>query len=153
MKRLNSIRLASSFLAIFAGCSLETRAAEQAENLPSSVVELERGERGNSCLMVFGRVGERLHCDLDGAAESSPTICEVGEDAEGKASCLPTGLVFDADKAVLRGVPLRAGFHEFVVLRTEGGETREQVVLIDIQGVAHAGAGVDYAAYFASGIR
>lgn len=153
MKRFHSIRLATSFLAIVAGSKLETRAEEQAEALPSPVVELEEGDCGNRCSIVFGRVGERLHCDLDGALENAASSCEVGEDAQGRASSLPIGLVFDAERAVLTGVPLRSGFFEFVVLRSEGGVTREQVVLIDIQGLAHAGAGVDYASYFANGIR
>lgn len=102
--------------------------------------------------MVFARVGERFQFDLE-VSEHLSTDCVVGENATGESSSLPAGLAFNAEEATLEGVPLRAGFHEFVVLQTEKGMTREQVVLIDIQEHSFGSGGVDYASYVAGGLH
>lgn len=103
--------------------------------------------------MVFARVGERFRFELAEAEGAGPVSCAVGKDAEGEKSSLPLGLVFNAEEARLEGVPLRAGFYEFVALREQGGSIQEQVVLIDIQGQAFASGGVDYATYVSGGVR
>lgn len=104
-------------------------------------------------VMVFARVGERFRYELSSVADQSSVVCVVGKNAEGKKSSLPQGLVFNAKDATLEGMPLRSGFHEFVVLREENGATQERVVLIDIQGHGFASGGVDYASYVSGGIR
>lgn len=132
-------------LCVFAG-------AEEPDEL-APAVDLRKSEAGSRCVMVFATVGEEFRFDFarEGAC---PTLeCAPGIDAAGEKSELPAGLCFDSEQDALVGVPQRPGFHEYVVLRTERGITSEQVVLIDIQGHSFSSGGMDYAAYFAGGIR
>ena len=86
---------------------------------------------GDSCVMVFGSVGESFQYKL-GQSDASADFA-IGLDESGAICKLPEGLKLNRDEGVLTGTPLRGGFHEFVVLHTDKGVTRERVLLIDIQ--------------------
>ncbi len=153
MKTADKTLKVLSFASILAASSLLgfVHGAEEPE--PCSTIALSRSDCGtSSCVMVFARVGERFQFDLQ-VSDHLSTDCVVGVNATGESSSLPAGLAFNAEEASLEGVPLRAGFHEFVVLQTEKGMTREQVVLIDIQEHSFGSGGVDYASYVAGGLH
>lgn len=115
-------------------------------------VALEDSHSGNSYVMVFGEVGDPFAYQL-GEAGAGPVRYRQGVSASGDPCELPEGLEFDADSIELRGVPARPGFHEFVLLETERGVTRERVVLIDIQDPSLSAGIEGYAAYFFQGVR
>ncbi|MBD5778690.1 hypothetical protein IEN85_04250 [Pelagicoccus sp. NFK12] len=154
MKLFSKNRSSLSVAVLLAAGSLVNFAQATGQGESSSAVALSESDSGDSsCVMVFARVGERFRYELPAASGQAVEKCVVGKNADGEVSSLPRGLVFNAKEASLEGVPLRAGFHEFVVVSTEAGEPREQVVLIDIQGHAFAGGGVDYASYVANGLH
>lgn len=154
MKLFSKNRSVLSVAALVAASSVASFAQAGRQADACSAVALSESEVDeSSCVMVFARVGERFRFELSPSDAQSPVVCVVGKNADGEMSLLPQGLVFNAEDARLEGVPQRSGFHEFVVVRTEEGQPREQVVLIDIQGHAFAGGGVDYASYVGLGVR
>jgi hypothetical protein len=154
MKPFSQIRSTLSIAALAAAGSLAGFAQAEDTSGHGSGVALKESVGGeDSCVMVFARVGERFRYELLPSKDADAVECVVGKCASGKKSALPRGIVFNAEHATLEGVPLRAGFHEFVAVRSVGGIAEEQVVLIDIQGHAIAGGGLDYASYVARGLR
>ena len=150
----SSVALLASavFLAATVHAGPDCDAFVESEN-PDATVILEDSECGNACVMVFGTVGEALGISLaDGPAQVF-VKCEEGLNAMGEPCVLPEGIVFDQESLSLHGVPSKPGFHEFVVLMTEKGVTREQVVLIDIQPAPSLQMQDAYASYFFGGIR
>ncbi|EDY81813.1 hypothetical protein VDG1235_1431 [Verrucomicrobiia bacterium DG1235] len=153
MKKLSFSRFALSLTALISLVALVT-VTEARDDFGTSVeVALEKSECGSSCVMVFARVGERFRYELKAEDSYSAIRFASGENASGEKSTLPAGLSLDKKENALVGVPLKAGFHEFVVLRTDKGVTREEVVLIDIQGHPFSSGSSDYASYFAGGLR
>lgn len=154
MKTAIQTRKTLSFAAMVVASSLFGFAQGSDSVEPCSPVALSKSECGtSSCVMVFARVGERFQFDLKASEYFSAVDCVVGESATGRESSLPAGLIFNEEEGLLQGIPLRSGFHEFVVLQIEKGVTREQVVLIDIQEHSFGSGGVDYASYVAGGVR
>lgn len=133
-----------------AACCL---AGTKEERPISPAVGLENVARGNSCVMVFAKVGEPFYFEFSEEGACPSLKCSPGVDVSGEKSELPAGLGFDTEKSALVGVPQHPGFHEYVVLRTEKGGTSEQVVLIDIQGHSFSSGGMQYASYFAGGVH
>lgn len=83
--------------------------------------------------MLFGKVGEVFECQINDNSGKTLSRISAGQGASGEQSQLPKGIELDLKHGCLMGVPQQSGFHEFVVLVTEKGVTRELVYLIDIQ--------------------
>lgn len=147
--RRTNVFVASIFAATLWGAA--GLAGETVDTREEAEVALEKTSCGCECVMVFAKVGEEFQYDFE--TESGQSLIVPGMNASGEMSRPPQGLRLDAGDAELSGIPLRPGFHEFVVLQTEKGVTHEKVVLIDVQGHSFAAGGLDYASYFAGGIQ
>ena len=106
------------------------KAVESAED---SAINLASEDCGSACVMVFAKVGESFTFEfLENGLKNGMDVA-LGIDAMGEDCELPEGLTFNQEELALEGMPQVAGFHEFIVLVTEKGVTREKVVLIDIE--------------------
>ncbi|MBK1878417.1 hypothetical protein [Pelagicoccus mobilis] len=139
---------------LFSLCAVSAcLAGDKQDGALSGVVDLKSEKSESRCVMVFAKVGERFRYEFKEEKPCPSLECAPGINALGEESALPQGLGFNADEFVLEGIPMRPGFHEYVVMRTEKGVTREHVVLIDIQEHSFAAGGVEYASYLAGGMR
>lgn len=148
LNRLSRYLLTMTFAG---GLACVCEASEGVDQAPT--VKLQKSESGSSCVIVFATVGERFRLDFAKEGSCPSLKCSPGVNASGQESELPAGLIFDSGDHALVGVPQHPGFHEYVVLRTEKGQTSEQVVLIDIQAHSLGAGGMEYASYFAGGRR
>ncbi len=88
---------------------------------------------GENCIIVFAQVGETFEYQLANEQDGAEARVREALNAEGERYSLPKGISFDRETLSLRGMPERAGFHEFVLLVTEDGVTEERVLLIDVK--------------------
>lgn len=153
MKPNFASRLFLPVFSIAVGVALASGSLAEAAEEPSPTVDLEQSDSGSSCVLVFATVGERFRFDFSGEKPCPTLKCSPGLTVSGHESEPPAGLGLDLKEKALVGVPLRPGFHEYVVLRTEKGVTSEQVVLIDVQGRDFAAGGMEYASYFSGGVH
>lgn len=146
------LALAGLTVVLAASATGDATVSERSER-PDKVVNLDDSGSGSACVMVFGSVGRPFAVALGGPSGRSFAQCEEGLSAGGAPCVLPEGIAFDQETGLLRGVPQKAGFHEFVLLVTEKGVTRERVFLIDIQDESRTKSLNDYAFHFFGGIR